>query len=49
MYAQQRIDLLPGFEATTGGFEAKIKLPEVTAERWSARVIQSFLNSTHAS
>lgn len=49
VYAQQQIDLLAGFEATADGFEAKIKLPEATAGRWSARVIQSFLNSTHAS
>ena len=35
IYAQQRIDLLSGFEATTGGFEAKIKLPETDGGKWS--------------
>ena len=39
VYAQQQIDLLAGFEATTGGFEAKIKLPEVTAGRWSTPLL----------
>ena len=36
VYAQERIDLLPGFEATAGGFEAKIQRPEAVAGRWSA-------------
>lgn len=39
VYAQQRIDLLSGFVATTGGFEAKIKLPEATAGRWSVPLL----------
>jgi hypothetical protein len=35
LYAQELIDLWPGFEATSGGFEAAIHLPEATAGRWS--------------
>ena len=35
VYAQQQIDLLPGFAATTSGFEAKIQRPENVAGRWS--------------
>ena len=35
LYAQQQIDMLPGFEATATGFEAKIKLPEAQCGRWS--------------
>ena len=35
VYAQQRIELQPGFSTTTSGFEAVIKLPESTAGRWS--------------
>ena len=36
IYAQQQIDLLPGFSATTDGFEARIKPLETQAGRWSA-------------
>jgi hypothetical protein len=39
IYAQQQIDLLPGFETTTAGFEARIKQPEATAGRWSAPLL----------
>lgn len=35
IYAQQRIDMLPGFEATSGGFEAKIGQPGYVAGLWS--------------
>lgn len=36
LYAQQRIDMLPGFEATNPGFEAKIGQPGYIAGLWSA-------------
>ena len=36
VYAQYAIDLLPGFETTTNGFEARIKLPEDVGGRWSS-------------
>ena len=44
VYAQQRIDLLPGFEATSDGFEAKIKLPEATAGLLLARCVHFHLS-----
>lgn len=39
VYAQQSIDLTGNFEATTSGFEAKIKLPEADGGRWSAPLL----------
>jgi hypothetical protein len=49
LYAQQIINLEPGFEATTGGFEAKIKLLESVAGRWSVPLLwttyQRYLNT----
>ena len=33
IYARERIDLLPGFETTTNGFEANIRLPATEAGR----------------
>ena len=33
LYAQERISLMPGFQAVTGGFEAKIKFPESVGGR----------------
>ena len=39
LYAQQQIDLLPGFETSTSGFEANIKFPENTHGRWSKSLL----------
>ena len=39
LYAQNTINMMPGFQATTPGFEAKIKLPEATAGRWSSPLL----------
>ena len=39
LYAQQQITMGAGFSATTPGFEARIKLPEATAGRWSTPLL----------
>ena len=50
IYAQQQIELVAPFEATTNGFEANTRLPEATAGRWSKPLLwtpyQRYLNST---
>ncbi|GAA3931812.1 galactose oxidase early set domain-containing protein [Hymenobacter algoricola] len=48
LYAQERIDLLPGFEATTAGFEAKIQLPESTHGKWSRPLLWTPYKRTNA-
>ena len=48
IYAAQRVDLLPGFVCTTAGFEAGVKLADLTGGRWSApRLWTSYARTTN--